>query len=94
MGPEVLVMSLRAWESLSADDRDVFRDAARKSSTFMRGIWSGLEERSREQARTAGNTIVADFDRKPFENAMTAIHAKLVTDPDLRQLIERIRQVQ
>jgi tripartite ATP-independent transporter DctP family solute receptor len=94
MGPEVLVMSLRAWESLSAEDRDVFRDAARKSSTFMRSVWSGLEERSREQARAAGNTIVADFDRKPFENAMTAIHAKTVTDPDLRQLIERIRQVQ
>ena len=94
MGPEVLVMSLRAWESLSAEDRDVFRDAARKSSTFMRSVWSGLEERSREQARAAGNTIVADFDRKPFENAMTAIYAKAVTDPDLRQLIERIRQVQ
>jgi tripartite ATP-independent transporter DctP family solute receptor len=94
MSPEVLVMSLRAWESLSAEDRDVFRDAARKSSSFMRGIWTGLEERSREQARAAGNTIVADFDRKPFENAMTAIHAKTVTDPDLRRLIERIRQVQ
>ena len=94
MGPEVLVMSLRAWESLSAEDRDVFRDAARKSSSFMRGIWTGLEGRSREQARAAGNTIVADFDRKPFENAMTTIHAKTVTDPDLRQLIERIRQVQ
>src|SRR5262249_52113726 len=38
MGPEVLVMSLRAWESLSAEDKDVFRDAARKSSTFMRGV--------------------------------------------------------
>jgi tripartite ATP-independent transporter DctP family solute receptor len=94
MGPEVLVMSLRAWESLSPEDRDIFRDAARKSSSFMRGVWSGLEESSRQQARAAGNTIVADFDRKPFENAMTAIHANAVTDPDLRQLIERIRQVQ
>ena len=94
MGPEVLVMSLRAWESLSAEDREIFRDAARKSGTFMRGLWSGLEERSRQQARAAGNTIVEDFDRKPFENAMTAIYAKDVTDPGLRRLIERIRQVQ
>jgi TRAP-type C4-dicarboxylate transport system substrate-binding protein len=94
MGPEVLVMSLRAWESLSLDDKEIFRDAARKSSAFMRGLWSGLEERSRQQARAAGNTIVADFDRRPFETAMTAIHAKTVTDPDLRRLIERIRQVQ
>ena len=87
-------MSLRAWESLSLEDREIFRDAARKSSGFMRGVWSGLEESSRQQARAAGNTIVADFDRKPFENAMTGIYANAVTDPDLRQLIERIRQVQ
>lgn len=94
MGPEVLVMSLRAWESLSAEDKEIFRDAARRSSAFMRGLWSGLEERSQQQARAAGNTIVADFDRRPFETAMTAIYAKTVTDPDLRRLIERIRQVQ
>ena len=47
MGPEVLVMSLRAWESLSEDDKVIFRDAARKSSAFMRGLWAGWEERSR-----------------------------------------------
>src|SRR5947209_2544977 len=28
MGPEVLVMSLRAWESLSTEDRELFREAA------------------------------------------------------------------
>jgi len=94
MGPEVLVMSLRAWESLSGEDRDMFKDSARKSSMFMRDIWNGLEERSRQDARTAGNTIVANFDRKPFENAMSGIYAKSVTDAASRQLIERIRQVQ
>ena len=94
MGPEVLVMSLRAWESLSADDQTVFRDAARKSSMFMRELWLGWEERSRQQAKAAGNVITSNFDRKPFEQAMSAIHAKAVTDPELRHLIERIRQVQ
>ena len=56
MGPELLVMSPRAWESLSAEDQDIFRDAARKSSAYMRELWNGLEERSRQQARAAGNT--------------------------------------
>ena len=87
-------MSLRAWESLSAEDRDIFRDAARKSSAFMRELWSGLEERSRQQARAAGNTIIVDFDRKPFETAMSPIHDRTLTDPDMRVLLERIRQVQ
>src|SRR5215471_7779973 len=94
MGPEVLVMSLKAWESLSNADKEIFRDAARQSSMYMRGLWSGLEERSRQQARAAGNTIIADFDRAPFEQAMNKIYAKTVTDPGLLQLIERIRNVQ
>src|SRR5262249_7410142 len=73
MGPELRVMSPRAWESLSAEDQTIFRDAARKSSAYMRGLWTGLEERSREQARAAGNTIITDFDRTPFEQAMNTI---------------------
>src|SRR5262249_39181670 len=36
MGPEVLVMSLRAWRELSPEDRGIFRIAARDSSRFMR----------------------------------------------------------
>jgi tripartite ATP-independent transporter DctP family solute receptor len=94
MGPEVLIMSLRAWGSLSGDDRNVFRDAARKSSLFMRGLWTGLERRSHQVARSAGNTIVEIFERKPFEDSTSAIYAKAVADPDLRQLVDRIRQVQ
>jgi tripartite ATP-independent transporter DctP family solute receptor len=94
MGPEVLVMSLRAWESLSPQDRQIFREAARQSSSFMRTLWSGLEERSRQQARNAGNTIVSSFDRRPFEEAVSTIYPKMVTDPNLQQLVERIRQVQ
>ena len=54
MSPEVLVMSLKAWESLSSEDRKIFRDAARESSRFMRERWQALEEQSRRQAEAAG----------------------------------------
>jgi tripartite ATP-independent transporter DctP family solute receptor len=94
MGPEVLVMSLRAWEGLTEDDRGIFREAARASSRYMRGIWRGLEESSREQARNNGNTIVENFRRKPFEDAMNSVYTTAVTEPDLRALGERIRAVQ
>jgi tripartite ATP-independent transporter DctP family solute receptor len=94
MSPEVLVMSLRAWEGLSTEDRDIFRDAARQSSLFMRQLWAGLEEQSRQTARSAGNVIIANFRRRPFEEAMSTIYDKVVADPDLRELVERIRQVQ
>jgi tripartite ATP-independent transporter DctP family solute receptor len=93
MGPEVLVMSLKAWSSLSAEDQAVFRDAARQSSRFMRERWKDLEAQSRKQAEAAGVTIVSDFDRKPFEAAMADIYAKARRDPAAAALIDRIREV-
>src|SRR6202035_4529126 len=60
MSPEVLIMSRRAWESLSAEDRTLFREAALKSSRFMRERWKDLEAQSRRHAEGAGVTIVTD----------------------------------
>jgi tripartite ATP-independent transporter DctP family solute receptor len=94
MSPEVLVMSQKAWASLSADDQKIFRDAAIQSSHFMREKWKDLEERSRRQAEAAGVKIVTDFDRKPFEAAMAGIYAKAQRDPAIADLIERIRKVE
>ena len=93
MSPEVLVMSRKAWDSLTPEDRTIFREAARQSSRFMRERWKDLEEQSRRQAEAAGVTIVTDFDRKPFEAAMAPIYAKARRDPAAAQLIERIRKV-
>jgi tripartite ATP-independent transporter DctP family solute receptor len=94
MSPEVLVMSQKAWQSLSADDQKIFREAAVQSSQFMREKWRDLEERSRQTAEAAGVTIVRDFDRKPFEAAMNAVYQKTQHDPAIAGLIERIRKVE
>jgi tripartite ATP-independent transporter DctP family solute receptor len=94
MSPEVLIMSRKAWDSLSAEDQAIFRDAARESSRFMREQWMAWEERSRAQAKKAGNVVISDFDKKPFEDAMKPIYDRTLSDPKLGQLVERIRQVQ
>jgi tripartite ATP-independent transporter DctP family solute receptor len=94
MSPEVLVMSQKAWQSLSAEDQQIFRESALRSSRFMREKWKDLEEQSRKQAESAGVTIVKEIDRKPFEAAMAAIYEKAQRDPAAAQLIERIRKVE
>ena len=94
MSPEVLVISLKAWQSLSAEDQQIFREAALRSSRFMREKWRDLEEQSQRKAEAAGVTIVRDIDRKPFEDAMAAIYAKAAQDPAAAALIERIRKVE
>ena len=94
MPPEVLIMSRRAWESLSEEDRKIFREAAIRSSHFMREKWKDLEEQSRRQAEAAGVKIVTDLDRRPFEAAMAGIYAKAQRDPAVAELVERIRKVE
>jgi tripartite ATP-independent transporter DctP family solute receptor len=94
MSPEVLVMSQKAWQSLSAEDQKIFRDSALRSSRFMREKWKDLEEQSRKRAEAVGVTIVKDFDRKPFEAAMATIYEKAQRDPATARLIERIRKVE
>jgi tripartite ATP-independent transporter DctP family solute receptor len=94
MSPEVLVMSHKAWESLSAEDQKMFREAALRSSQFMREKWKDLEERSRQQAEAGGVTVVKEFDRKPFEAAVAGLYQKAQRDPAAAGLIARIRQVE
>jgi tripartite ATP-independent transporter DctP family solute receptor len=94
MSPEVLVMSLKAWQTLSPDDREIFREEARRSSQYMRERWRDLEEQSRKRAEAAGVVIVTDIDKKPFEAAMTGIYDKALRDPESAKLIERIRKVE
>jgi tripartite ATP-independent transporter DctP family solute receptor len=94
MSPEVLVISLKAWEMLSPDDRNIFREEARRSSQYMRERWRDLEEQSRKRADAAGVVIVTDIDKKPFEAAMTGIYDKAQRDPETAKLIERIRKVE
>jgi tripartite ATP-independent transporter DctP family solute receptor len=94
MGPEVLVMSRRAWQELSDPDRAIFRDAARESSRYMRAQWQSWEEQSRKQAVEAGATIIEHFDRKPFEDATRPLRDEMRADPRFGPLIERIQAVQ
>ncbi|QQO19260.1 TRAP transporter substrate-binding protein [Bradyrhizobium diazoefficiens] len=94
MSPEVLVISLKAWRSLSPDDQAIFREAAQRSSRFMREKWRDLEDQSQRKAQAAGVTIVRDIDRRPLQEAMAPIYATAGRDPAAAALIERIRKVE
>jgi tripartite ATP-independent transporter DctP family solute receptor len=94
MGPEILVMSRRAWQELSDADRAIFRAAARESSQHMRAQWQSWEDQSRKQAAEAGATIIDHFDRKQFEDATRPLREEMRADPRFGPLIERIQAVQ
>jgi tripartite ATP-independent transporter DctP family solute receptor len=90
MGPEIVIMSRRAWDELSSDDRVIFRAAARESAGYMRKQWTLLEQQTRKQAMKSGVTIVDSIDRKEFEAATKPLREELRADPKLGPLIRRI----
>lgn len=94
MSPEVLIMSMKAWQALSSADRQIFREAARESNRYMRDKWRDLESRSEREALAGGVNVVSKFDRAPFETAMQGVYARASRDPSVKRLIEQIRQVQ
>ena len=93
-GARSIYNRVRPVQSLSAEDRTIFREAAIRSSQFRREKCNDLEERSRLKAKDAGVTIMTGFDRKPFEAAMAGIYAKAQRDPAAAEPIERIRKVE
>ncbi|MEA2878388.1 MAG: hypothetical protein QOF14_3584 [Hyphomicrobiales bacterium] len=94
MLPEVLIMSKKAWDGLSPDDRAIFRNVARESAKFMRRQWEAWEDQARNVAESNGVSVVSDFDRAPFIEATKTIYDRILSDRSSRDLVDRIRQVQ
>jgi len=93
MTPDVLIMSMKAWSSLNPTDQNIFRNAARDSSIFLRGQWKNWEASFRKRALDLGVTVI-EIDRKPLEAALTGLYTKVLTDSHLRHLVESIQKDQ
>jgi TRAP-type C4-dicarboxylate transport system substrate-binding protein len=93
MTPDVLIMSMKAWTSLSPTDQNIFRNAAQDSSIFLRGQWKNWEASFRKQALDLGVTVI-EIDRKPLEAALTSLYTQVLRDSHSRLLVESIQKDQ
>ncbi len=93
MAPELLLMSKPAWDSLDVADRRIVKIAAMDSAMYMRTQWQAWEERSRQLAISEGITVVSEFDRQPFVDAMASIHTAAEADPRIGRMMKLIREV-
>lgn len=89
--PEVLVMSKKSWDKLSAEDQAIIRQAAKDSVPHMRKLWAEREAASEAKVREAGVKIVSDIDKTPFIEAMKPVYEKYVTSDKLKDLVARIQ---
>lgn len=87
--PEVLVMSKKSYDKLSADDQKIIRQAAKESVVKMRELWDAREKSSEAKVRAAGS-VVSSVDKAEFVAAMKPVYDKYVTDDAMKKLVERI----
>ncbi len=89
--PEVLVMSKKSWDKLSAEDQAAVRAAAKASVPVMRDLWVAQEKKSEEKVRAAGSEIITEIDKAPFIEAMKPVYEKYVKSDKLKDMVARIQ---
>lgn len=89
MAPEVLVMSLKRWRKLSADDQELIKQCAKDSVPFMRSIWDERSLKAEANLREANVEIIAP-DTKAFIEKVKPVWDKYLTTPALRRLADDI----
>ena len=88
MAPEMLLMSKKIYDGLTATEQKVIRDAAKESVPYMRKLWDEKEKASRALVEKGGAQIV-EVDKKSFSDAMKPVYDKFITDAKLKDMIKR-----
>lgn len=88
--PDVLIMSLKLWNSLTGQEREWLQQAADESVTVQRELWAKSEEESLKAVAEAGVEIIYP-DKEPFAGKVTATYDLFKDQPVVYNLIQRIK---
>ncbi|RPF72824.1 TRAP transporter substrate-binding protein [Aurantiacibacter spongiae] len=87
--PEMLAMSVTAWDRLTGSDRALVREAAQASVPVMRQLWNARVEKARSTVLAAG-VAVNEVDIAPFSALMRPVWDTFVSTPEQASLVRRI----
>ena len=90
--PDVLLMSLKVWNSMSAEQQGMIQQAADESLDFQRKIWDKMVEEDLRKVREAGVEIGYP-DKRPFMEKVRPLYEEFKGTP-IGELAERIRAAQ
>lgn len=91
--PDVIVLSAKVWNEMTAEQQDVLKSCAKDSTENYKTAWKNFEDEVLENATTNfGVELVEDVDIKAFQDAVQPIYEKLKTDdPEVYGVVEDIR---
>ncbi|MBB4231815.1 TRAP transporter substrate-binding protein [Rhizobium mongolense] len=91
--PEVFVMNKVAFDKLTPEDQEIFKQAAKDSVAKQRELWAAKVAESRANVEKLGAQITTP-DKQGFIDAMAPVYEKHVTDDVLKKMVEDVKAVQ
>lgn len=90
--PDVLIISTKIWDNLTAQEQQWLQDAAYESAVHQRVLWQESERHSLLQLEEAGVNIIIP-DKQPFIDQVQGMYSKFKEDENLYGLITRIQAI-
>ncbi|MBE7558729.1 TRAP transporter substrate-binding protein DctP [bacterium] len=90
--PDVIMMSRKSWEKLTQEERDWLVSAFREAVEFQKELWRQDCEAQLAEMQSKGLEVIRP-DKSSFIAAAQSFYDKL-TDPELVDLVEKIRAVE
>jgi tripartite ATP-independent transporter DctP family solute receptor len=84
VSPEVLVVSAKVWNGLSAAEKTIFQKAGKASALYMRDLWKRRVTVAIEATTKQGSQFVRVKDVAPFIVRMQPLYKKYMADPVTR----------
>ncbi|PDT13598.1 C4-dicarboxylate ABC transporter [Rhizobium sp. J15] len=91
--PEVFVMNKAAFDKLTPEDQEIFKQAAKDSVGKQRELWSAKVAESRANVEKLGAQITTP-EKQGFIDAMAPVYEKHVKDDVLKKMVEDVKAVQ
>ena len=91
--PDILFISLKTWERLSADERAIIQSAAEESAIYQRELWKEATNEAMKVVKEAG--IEVNYpDKEPFIERLRPMYEQYAEEDErLKKYIEQIQEL-
>lgn len=89
--PDVLLVSTIIWETLSEQEREWLSEAAWESAQYQKILWKKASSEALRAVQEAGVEVLYP-DKAPFAELVAPIYESYRDDPEIYDLIQRIRK--
>lgn len=93
MPPDFLAISTRLWDSMTDEQRNILKRAAKNATEYHKVIWKEAMEQAKEEAESKMGVSFVYPEKQPFMDAVSPMYDALQKNkPEVYDIVARIRE--